>query len=165
MEREPAVSKQICLLGLAVLLLGAPMRADERPEPLAIIVNRKTSTENVTSAELSKDFRGERSKDADGNKIVILMREHGSPERAAVLKGIYRMTDKEYQTYFIQATFTGQVAAAPKKLNTAHAVRQFVADNPGAIGYVRLADVDDTVKVLKIDGRAPGDEAYGLKMN
>jgi ABC-type phosphate transport system substrate-binding protein len=120
--------------------------------------------DNVAGTDLAKYFRGEKTRDPNGEKIVILMRERGSAERAVALKHIYGMTEQEYQTYFLQATYTGQVAAAPKKLNTAMAVRQFVADNPGAVGYVRLSELDDSVKVLKIDGKAPGDADYSLKI-
>ena len=81
-----------------------------------------------------------------------------------ILREVYQMSEQDYQTFFLQATFTGNVQSAPKKLNSPAAMRQFVADNPGAIGYVRLKDVDDSVKIVKIDGKSPGDDGYKLKI-
>ena len=43
------------------------------------------------------------------------------------------------------------------------AVRKMVANIPGAIGYISLSAVDDTVKVLEIDGLLPSQERYALQ--
>ena len=43
-------------------------------------------------------------------------------------------------------------------------MRKFVFNVPGAIGYLRPGDVDDSVKVLRIDGHLPGDAEYPLKI-
>jgi ABC-type phosphate transport system substrate-binding protein len=41
-------------------------------------------------------------------------------------------------------------------------VLKFVASVPNAIGYVDASSADPNVRVLKIDGRAPGDPGYEL---
>jgi hypothetical protein len=43
-------------------------------------------------------------------------------------------------------------------------VLKFVFNVPGAIGYVRASDVDSTVKVLRVDGRLPGDKDYRFRL-
>jgi hypothetical protein len=43
-------------------------------------------------------------------------------------------------------------------------VRKFVFNVPGAIGYLRPEDVDDSVKVVRIDGHLPSDAEYPLKI-
>jgi hypothetical protein len=40
---------------------------------------------------------------------------------------------------------------------------RFIFNTSGAIGYVQAAEVDDTVKVVPIDGRLPGDARYPLR--
>jgi len=40
---------------------------------------------------------------------------------------------------------------------------RFIFNTPGAIGYVRADEVDDTVKVLRIDDRLPGEAKYPLR--
>jgi hypothetical protein len=145
-------------LGLALFVAGA------RAEDLAIIVNKTNSLENITSAELVKYFKAEKSKAPDGKKIVIVMQDAGRPERAAALKDIYKMSETEYNDYFVEATFTGAVAAAPKALPSGAAVKSFVAETPGGLGYALSSEADASVKVLKIDGKAPGDADYKLKM-
>jgi hypothetical protein len=59
---------------------------------------------------------------------------------------------------------TGEILVSPKTLSSPEGVRKFVFNVPGAIGYLRMSDVDDTVKVLKIDGHSPNDPQYTLKV-
>jgi ABC-type phosphate transport system substrate-binding protein len=147
------------IIAAMVLLLGGHALADD----LAIVMGADSATDNVTSAELVKIFRGEKGHTADGKKIVVVMRQPGSPERAAALDGIYGMSEQEFKTYFLQATFTGAVASAPKTQNSVDGLKAYLAKTPGAIGYVFAKDVDASVKVVKIDGKGPGDDGYKLK--
>ena len=55
-------------------------------------------------------------------------------------------------------------AAGPRTARDADGVKRFVFNVPGAIGVIRLADVDDTVKVLRVNGASPGDPHYPLVM-
>jgi hypothetical protein len=38
-----------------------------------------------------------------------------------------------------------------------------ISNVPGAIGYVRVDEVDASVKVIRVDGLAPGDAGYKIK--
>ena len=44
------------------------------------------------------------------------------------------------------------------------AVRQFLGKVPTGISYMRASEVDDSVKVIKIDGKFPGEADYRLKV-
>jgi ABC-type phosphate transport system substrate-binding protein len=153
-------------LGVAILFLlgGLNVRAQDKADQLAVIVGKTSSLEAVTTAELQKYFKAEKSKAPDGTKIVIVMQDVGRPERDAALRDIYKMGEAEYGDYFVGQTFTGAVKSAPRSFASPAAVKQYVAETPGAIGYVRASDADDTVKVLKVDGKAPGEADYSLKM-
>lgn len=137
--------------------------ADGLGDQLAIVVSKTSPTEALTSAELQKVFRAEKGKDSGGNKFVILMHEAGQPARDAALRGIYKMSEADYNKFFLQATFTGAVQSAPKALPAA-AVKRLIAETPGAIGYLRADEIDDKLKAVKIDGHAPGEPGYGLLM-
>src|SRR5438045_2125876 len=130
------------LIGLWTLLSAPVIRADDKADHLAIIVAKNSTLENLSTADLSKIFRGDKTKGADGVKFNVLMHDPGRLERAAALKSIYHMSEPEYDRYFLQAAFTGTVLAAPKTLPSAAAVKNFVAETPGAISYVRGSDLD-----------------------
>jgi ABC-type phosphate transport system substrate-binding protein len=152
---------------MLVLLLVLPARfavAQDKSADLAIVVNPACSLDNLSSAELTRIFKAEKTKNPDGVKYLLTTRETGSPERNAALKVIYQMTDSEYEKFFLQATFAGTVQSAPKQLASTSAVLQFVGGSPGAISYLRASDADGSVKILKIDGKSPGDPDYPIKI-
>jgi len=152
------------LLGLLVLASGLTVQAQDKADCLAIITGTGSSLTDVSKADLERFFRADKTKAPDGTKVSIVMLDTGRPEREAALRGIYKMGETEYNDFFVSATFTGAVAAAPKSFPTPMAVKKYVATTPGAISYIRASDADDTVKVLKVDGKAPGDADYSLKM-
>ena len=153
---------------LAFLLVGfAAATAAPRAhgaEPLAVIVNRSNPVENLSMEDLRKYCLQQRKHWENNKRATIVLREPGQAEREAVLELIYRMSESDFNRYFLQGEFTGEVQGAPKHLSTAVGVRRFVFNVPGAIGFARLGDVDNTVKVLRINGYAPGDPQYPLHL-
>jgi phosphate transport system substrate-binding protein len=130
---------------------------------LAIIVNQSNPVENLSSAELRKVFLGEKSHWTNGRRITLVMMDPGA-ERKSVLRDIYHMNENDFGNHFIHGLFTGEVFVSPKTLATPVDVRKFVFNVPGAIGYLRAADVDSSVKVVRIDGRLPDDKEYKLRV-
>ena len=145
---------------LVLCLLGCGARAED----LAIIVAKTLPLENVSLADLTRILRCERTTGPDGTKLIVVMRERGSTERNAILSGVYRLSDPAYEKFFMQAVFTGTLAAAPRLVSDAAAMKKLAAKTPGVIGYVRAREADATVKIVKIDGLAPGEPNYPLKL-
>jgi ABC-type phosphate transport system substrate-binding protein len=135
-----------------------------RDQLLAIIVNKSNPVEGLSYADLRQIFLGQRSYWPHGRKITLVMREPGQAEREAVLRAVYGMGERDFNRHFLQAKFTGEVLAAPKLLSTAAGVKKFVLNVPGAIAYVRLNELDDSVKPIHIDNQAPGDPGYKLRV-
>src|ERR1051326_7414570 len=138
--------------------------AQDKADHLAIIVNKASKLDEISMGDLQKYFKAEKTKTPDGTKVIIVMLDIGRPERDAALKSIYKMSDTEYNDFFVSATFTGAVQAAPKALPSPAAMKKYVSDTAGAIGYLRASDADDSVKVLKVDGKSPGEADYSLKL-
>jgi len=153
----------LLVAGWAWLATGL-VHAQGKSSDLAIVVNPACSLSDISIPELAKIFKSQRSKNPDGNKFVLISRETGSPERETILASIYQMTDPQYEKYFLAATFAGTIQSAPKVIVTGVSVCQFVASEPGAIGYLRASEADGTVKVLKVEGKAPGNPGYPIKI-
>lgn len=134
-------------------------------EALAVIVNRNNAVESMSLDELRKYCLQERKHWADNKRVTIVLRDPGQAEREAVLQLVYRMNESDFNRYFLQAEFTGEVQAVPKHLSSAVGVRRFIFNVPGAIGFVRASEVDGTVKVLPVNGHVPGDPQYPLRIN
>jgi ABC-type phosphate transport system substrate-binding protein len=133
-------------------------------DSLAIIVNQTNPVENFSLAELRKIFLGERSHWPNGRRITLVMMDPAQPERKVILREVYGMNEKDLNSHFIRGVFTGAVFVSPKTLATPSDVLKFVFNVPGAIGYLRAADVDNSVKVLRVDGHLPDDKDYRLRM-
>src|ERR1700739_424719 len=168
---------RVVLLLIAVILLQevssrgksgglapGPVSASGAEQSLAIIVNQSNSVENVSTEELRKIFLGERSHWPNGRRITLVMMEPGQPERETLLRDVCRMSEADLRRRFLQGLLTGEVRVSPKTLSSPAGVRKFVFNVPGAIGYLRPEDVDDAVKVIRIDGHLPGDAEYPLKI-
>ena len=115
-------------------------------------------------AELRTVFLGERSHWPNGRRITLVMMEPGQPERDAVVREVCRMSESDLRRRYLQGLLTGEVLVSPKTLATPVGVRKFVFNVPGAVGYLRPEDVDDSVKVVRIDGHLPSDAEYPLKI-
>lgn len=164
----------LALLALAGLLLVAVWRkaalsAEPTPaeqaattEPLAIVVNRSNPVDDLSMSELRKVFLGERSHWPNDRRITLVMRAPGEPERKTMLREVYQMDESALKNHFLRGLFTGEILVSPKILANAVGVRKFVFNVPGAIGYLRLSDVDGTVKVVRIDEALPEDKKYKL---
>lgn len=157
--------KILILAGITCLcawLTPALTRGGDKRVVLAIIVNPACSLGDVSTADLAKIFKAQKTKNPDGVRYVVAGCEPGTPERAAALRAIYKMSESEYERYFLQGTFAGTIQSAPKVLTDGAAVRRFVAATPGAIGYMFAGQTDATVKVLTVDGKPPADADYPL---
>jgi phosphate transport system substrate-binding protein len=135
-----------------------------REEDLAIIVNRSNPIDNLSVAELRKLFLAQQTHWSDRRRVTLVMLQPGQPEREFVLRVIYRMTESSLDRYFLHAQYTGEIESMPKLLASAAGARKFIVNVPGAIGYVRLSEVDGSVKVVKVDGHMPGESGYPLKV-
>lgn len=153
------------LTGAARVPVNASLVAATQTADVAIIVNPKNQTRDISATTLRKYFMAERGQWPDGTKIVVAMRQPaGQPERAAVLRAVYGWSEDYYRTYFRQGRFNESIQDVPRELNTTYAMMQYVHYTPGAIGYVRADQVDASkVNVLSVDGRKPGDAGYRIK--
>ena len=133
-----------------------------RDDHLAVIVNRSNPLDDLSLKELRSIAMIQRTHWPNERKITVALHEPGPAERQAVLQLVYRMNETMFTRYFLQATFTGQIPNGPRLLSSSELVRRFVVNVPGAVGFVRLADVDASVKTVRVDGHPPGATDYPL---
>jgi ABC-type phosphate transport system substrate-binding protein len=133
-------------------------------EPLVIVVNRSNPVDDLSFSELRHIFLGNRSHWANGRRITLVMREPGEPERKTILRDVCGMSEDQLKTHFLHGLYTGEILVSPKILTSPVGVRKFIFNVPGAIGYMRPADVDTTVKVVRVDELLPSEKGYKLRV-
>lgn len=147
-----AVGKGSCDIGLA----SRDLTDDEKSSGLtqttiavdgiAMIVNPDNGVDDLTIDQIAQIYTGQITnwKDVGGSDgdIVVIGREAASGTR----DGFETITDtKDKCKYAQELTSTGDVI-------------QTVAGNPNAIGYASLADLNDSVKSIKVGGVAPTED-------
>jgi phosphate transport system substrate-binding protein len=153
------MTKLLCILWACALLGPVASAADD----LAVVVNKSNAVENLTKAELRKIILGDQAAWTGGKKVTVVLRAAGQPDRAGVLKSVCGMGEDEFAQHQMQASFNGGNGSAPKVAATDEAVRTAVASTPGAIGFLRTADLDDSVRAVPVDGVAAGQDGYKVK--
>lgn len=113
---------------------------------IAIVVNTENTVEDLSLEQIAKLATGEITNWSEVGgpdaPVVLIGREAGSGTRDG-FESIVGVEDK--CAYEQELTSTGAVLAG-------------VAANPNAFGYVSLASVDDTVKMVTVDGVAASEE-------
>lgn len=151
-------------LALGALLLLLPPSAVPAPAggPVAVVVHKSNAVSELGLSDLTKLARLDRQHWEAGRKVFLVLPEAGAPEKATLLRALYRMNDQELKQFWLGKIFRGEIGSFPKTVASAEAVRRFVAQVPGSIGFLDPSAVDDTVKVVEVDGRGPGEAGYPL---
>lgn len=148
------------LLGL--LLTAEPMLARAR-EPIAVIVHQQVPAEDLSLSELRQIFLGERVFWSRHLTVTLLMPPRGSPERKVLLRKIYQQrSETQYQHHWINKLFSGGTQSAPKISGSPEMSASLARVIPGAIALVPAGSIPEGVKVLRIDGKRPGEKGYPL---
>src|SRR6202007_2293434 len=114
--------------------------------------------------ELRRIFLGERTYWTNGRRITLVMREPGDAERKIIVRDVCGMSEEQLRIHVLHGLYTGEILVSPKILSSPAGVRKFIFNVPGAIGYLRVSDLDSTVKVVSIDNLWPGDRDYKLRV-
>ena len=130
---------------------------------VAIVVRPDLPVDSLTFAEVRKLFLGDRQYWTANLRVTLLMRAPVARERDIVLRTIYNMSESQFRQYWISKVFRAETATGPKVVYSNEMATELVAAIPGAVAYVDAANAPKNLKVLKIDGKLPGDRGYPLR--
>jgi ABC-type phosphate transport system substrate-binding protein len=119
----------------------------------AVIVNKDNGVGNVSSAHLVKIIRGEVKKWPDGKNVVLVLHRDSAGENET-LERLNKMTPAEWKTF---------VAAHKDSItfvDTDADVLKAVQAEPGALGLIEEHSIDNSVNVVKVDGKLPLEFGY-----
>ena len=116
---------------------------------IVVIANTANSVNGLTKAQAKSIFAGNTTDwsqvGGSSGQITVVTREDGSGTRDA----------------FVSLNMGGKngtnISASAIVQSSTEAIKQAVKGNPNAVGYISLADLDNSVKALTIDGVAPSE--------
>ena len=130
---------------------------------IAVVVHPDVQLENLTFAELRRVLLGDREFWPSGQPVTLIVRAPIAAERTVLLKKVYGMTEPQFRQYWIGKVFRAEAASGPRIVVSNNESVEMVGVLPGAIALVDADDIPSGLKILKIDGRRPGDKDYALK--
>lgn len=131
------------------LLLGSAAWAAE--EPIAVIV-APGHAKDLKRVELSLIYKRKKLFWSDGSKVQPVNLPAASPYRRAFSQAVLGASPEELEKYWNDLYFHG--ISPPFVVSSRNAVLQFVAETPGAIGYLPYCSADARVEVALVIGPA-----------
>jgi hypothetical protein len=160
------VRKFLLMFSLLLALVsaaGAQSQKSASASDIAVVTNPETPVNELSLAEVRKVFLGERQYWSSNMPVILLVRAPVARERAVVLKNIYQMTESQFKQYWVAKIFRSEAVSAPKIVYSADMTNQLLTVIPGSIAFMEAKAVAPGLKVLKVDGRLPGEPGYSLR--
>ena len=134
---------------LAVLIVfGSLLLAAKAQAQAVVIANPSVKSADVSKSDLRDVFTGAASSLKDGSHVTpVLLKSGGANDE--FLSAYVGKNDTAFRAGWRSLVFSGQ-ASMPKSLDSESAVVEFVAHNPGAIGYIGKGTPHEGVKVLTV---------------
>jgi ABC-type phosphate transport system substrate-binding protein len=136
-------------LFLAFMLIAAASIFSVHGQAQAIVIaNPGVKSADVSKGDLRDVFTGASTSLKDGSRVTpVLLKQGGAHDE--FLAAYIGKNDTTFRASWRSLVFSGQ-ATMPKSLDSEAAVVDYVAHNPGAIGYISKATPHDGVKVLAV---------------
>jgi ABC-type phosphate transport system substrate-binding protein len=120
---------------------------------MAVVVNKENNVGTVSAAHLSRIFRSEIKRWPDG-KIVVLVLHKDSAGETETLQRLNKMSDGEWKALIAAHRDSIQIVDSDAE------VIRIVQSTPGAVGLVDVRSVDNTINVVRVDGKLPMESGY-----
>lgn len=130
---------------------------------IAIVAHPDLDVDDLSLPELRRIFRGDRTFWDGGERVVLLVRTPEADEREIVLPRIYQMEESEFRQFWLNRIFRDAVSTGPKMVADQETALQLVAALPGAISFVPAERVTPELRVVRVDGKLPGEPGYPLQ--
>ncbi len=156
------IVRQCLFAAIALVTLVSPSAALAAGD-IAVVVRPETPVDNLSLSEVRKLLLGDRQYWTGTQRVTLLIRAPVAHEREVVLRTIYRMTESQFRQYWISKVFRAEASTGPKIVFSDAMSSELVMSLPGSVAFVDASQVPKGLKVIRIDGKLPGDAAYPLK--
>ncbi len=120
---------------------------------MAVVVNKDNKAENITTVHLGKLVRSEIKQWPDGKAVFLVLHKNSEGE-TETLERLIKMSPAELKALIASHKDSIMIADSDAE------VLKIVQSTPGAVGLVEIHSIDNTVKVVKVDGKLPMESGY-----
>jgi len=132
---------------------------------IAIIVNKNNPVNELSKIDLRRIYLSDTQKWEDGKPIVTLTLSADAGERKTFQDKVLGMSNDELQKYMSDQEIKGKSVKSATVQKSSQALQLFVGKVPMAIGFIYEDEFKDDgkIRIIKIDGKLPGEGGYPLK--
>ena len=138
--------KKLFLIFLFVAAAVVP--ANRARAQALVIANPKVKSTDVSKSDLRDVFTGTASCFKDGSNVTPVLLKSGAVNDE-FLAAYVGKPDAAFKASWSNLVFSGQ-ASMPKTVDSDAAMVTYVAETPGAVGYIGKSAPHDGVKVLAV---------------
>ncbi|HZW96804.1 MAG TPA: substrate-binding domain-containing protein [Candidatus Eremiobacteraceae bacterium] len=120
---------------------------------MAVVTNKDNNVSNVTAAHLAKIFRSELKKWPDGKAVVLVLHKDSAGE-TETMERLNKMSAGEWKALIAAHRDSIQIADSDAD------VLKIVQSTPGAVGLIDVRSIDNTITVVRVDGKLPMESGY-----
>ncbi len=130
------------LASLALLSLSTTASAE-----LIIITHNDTKTVSISKNIIADMYLDKIKTHRDGIRVKTVDQAPGSDAKKEFYQAIMSKTETQVNRYWAKRRYSGK-GKPPIVISGDDAVKSWVANNPGAIGYINKKSMDSSVKAL-----------------
>lgn len=164
--RHPLTGVVAALLAVLVLagsparsVAGAPSDVGETGPPVqgpaadtvVVVVSSENPVTELSRLHLADLYLGRTSSLPNGESAEPIDQEPGSQARREFYETYLGRSPSEIKAHWSKAVFTGR-GRPPRNVDNGEAMKEFLAENPGAVGYLDRRLVDESVHVVRVTG-------------
>ncbi|MBT8339307.1 MAG: hypothetical protein HKP58_18970 [Desulfatitalea sp.] len=131
-----------------VIVFLALLPALASAEDVVVITNPSVSAVALRKKDVRNIYRGKKTTWDDGSKIVFVVLKK-SPTHDRFLKKYLGKTDAQFDRFWQKQVFAGK-GIPPRAFDSDQAIVNFVANTPGAIGYISADTKIANVKIITV---------------
>ncbi|MBF0382316.1 MAG: phosphate ABC transporter substrate-binding protein [Magnetococcales bacterium] len=126
---------------VTVIMLTTPVMAE-----LVVITSSENENLSLTKKEIKKLFLGKKKK-IKGVRLVPVDQTNGTKDQKKFIKKVLNKTPKKLKAYWARKIFSGK-GTPPQHMKDALAVKEWIKNNPQAIGYIDDSDVENSLHIV-----------------
>jgi ABC-type phosphate transport system substrate-binding protein len=130
-------------------LLAAFASFAEAPASVRVIVNPANHETSLSREQVSRLFLRKQTTWPSGGQVEPIDQRAANGARDKFVQWAHHRSASAFSVYWQQQVFSGRGSPPPEKAGDAEVI-EYVAQNPGAVGYVSMGAKLANVKVLAV---------------
>ncbi len=118
-------------------------------DDVVIIVHPSNALTEISVNDVKKIYLGKKKFFPGGEKVIPGDQLKGTQSRKFFYGGIIGKSEAKLKSYWSRLIFTGK-GTPPKTIGFDRVVKEWVASQPKAMGYIMRSEADNSVKILDL---------------